>query len=109
MEKGLNKTQELWGEKRTDLLELGDLGEYIINIAFGDVYQRETLGNRERELITMSLLIAKGNAPDQLRNHMKASLHIGIEKKEIEELIIQSAFYVGFPNAINAMKILQEL
>ena len=109
MEKGLKKTQELWGEKRTDLLELGELGEYIINIAFGDVYQRDTLGTRDRELITLSLLIAKGNAPEQLKNHMKAALHIGIEIKEIEELILQSAFYVGFPNAINAMKILQKL
>lgn len=37
-----------------------DLGRFIIEFAFGDIYSREALTLRERELITISALCAMG-------------------------------------------------
>ena len=54
-ELGLDKTKEIWGIERKDLIDdLGELGELIIEVAFGNVYQDNRLTTRERELITLS-------------------------------------------------------
>lgn len=107
---GLEKTKEIWGEKRTDLIDdLGELGELILAVAFGDVYQDDTLSTRERELITLSILIDKGNCDLQLKNHFKGALNVGLREDELRSLIIQAALYSGFPNAINALNILKEV
>ena len=63
IEKGLRKTKEIWDIERKDLVDnLGELGELILEVAFGNVYQDTLLITRERELITIFMLICKGNA-----------------------------------------------
>ena len=37
-----------------------DLGRYIVEFAFGDIYTREGLSLQERELITITSLLAMG-------------------------------------------------
>ncbi|WP_052947629.1 carboxymuconolactone decarboxylase family protein [Aneurinibacillus tyrosinisolvens] len=49
-----------------------------------------------------------GGREPQLRVHIGAALNVGITAKEIEEIIIQTVPYAGFPTAINAMNILKE-
>ena len=51
------------------------------------------------------LTCLSGREP-QLRVHINAGLNVGLTKKEIEEIIIQTVPYTGFPTAINAMNIL---
>lgn len=109
VEKGLKTTEAIWGVRRDDLLtELGELGEYILDIAFGDVYARPGLALRDRSLITVAMLIAQGGAPDQLRNHFRGALNLGITPEELREVVLQASLYNGFPKAIQAMKVLQE-
>lgn len=110
IEKGLKTTQELWGFSRQDLIEeYGELGEIILDHAFADIYSRGILSLRDRELITISMLISQGGNELQLKNHLKAAINVGITKEELFELILQSYVYNGFPKAINAFKVLQEV
>jgi len=88
---------------------LGDLGRYIAEFAFGDVYSREGLGLRDRELATVAALTAMGGREPQLRLHIGAALNVGLTAEEIEEVIIQTVPYAGFPTAINAMSLLGEV
>lgn len=110
IKKGLDTTAKIWGFKRDDLImEYGELGEYIIKYAFGDVYSREGLSLRDREMVTISFLIAQGSPELQLRNHFLGALNVGITNEELIEIILQASLYNGFPKAIKALNVLKSL
>jgi len=79
-----------------------DLARYIFEFAFGDIYTREALGLRERQIATIAALCAQGNAEPQLRAHIRGGLNVGLSRQEIVEIITQMAVYAGFPAAMNA-------
>lgn len=107
-EKGLKAYEELSGGGENVFASFDDLGDLILEFGFGDVYGRGTLALRERQMCTMSIQIAQGHLP-QLRLHIQFSHNIGITVAEMEELIIHTVPYAGFPTAMNAWRVLQEL
>lgn len=110
MKKGLETTTKIWGFERNDLIaEYGELGEYILKHAFGDIYSREGLSLRDREIVTISFLIAQGSPELQLRNHFLGALNVGVTNAELMEIILQASLYNGFPKAIQALKVLKSL
>lgn len=110
IEKGLETSKNIWDMPREDLLEeLGELGEVILEHAFADIYSRKNLSLRDRELVTISMLIAQGGATNQLKNHMLGALNLGITRDELFEVVLQSYLYNGFPKAIAALKVLKEV
>ncbi|MGI8430360.1 MAG: carboxymuconolactone decarboxylase family protein [Solirubrobacteraceae bacterium] len=52
---------------------LGDLGRYIVEFAFGDIYDRPGPSLRDRELVTVAMLAAMGGCEPQLDVHLKAA------------------------------------
>lgn len=88
---------------------LGDLGRYIVEFAFGDIYSRDGLSLRDRELATVAALTAMGGREPQLKVHVRAAINVGLTREEIEETILQTVPYAGFPTAINAMNALKEV
>lgn len=80
-----------------------DLGRYVIEFGFGDVYSRPGLSLKSRELATVAALTVLGHAQPQLAVHLHAALNVGCTREEIIEVIIQMALYAGFPAALNAM------
>lgn len=86
-----------------------DLARYIIEFPFGDVYSRPGLTLRDREIATIAALTAMGGVLPQLKIHIRAGLNVGLNRKEIEEIIIQMAVYAGFPAAINGMIVAGEV
>ena len=109
-ERGRARLAELRDEPGGDefLANLGDLGELTVDFVFGDVHSRAGLGVRERELVIVAVLTALGGLEPQVRAHLRAARAIGVADRELEEVIIQTAPYAGFPRAINALKILRE-
>ena len=86
-----------------------DLSKFITEYAFGDIYSREALGLRERQIATISSLITLGDAASELKVHMKAGLNVGLSKEELIEIILQMSLYAGFPRAIHAIKVAKEV
>lgn len=86
-----------------------DLGTYIIEFAFGDIYTRGILSLEERELITITSLLTQGGCEAQLKVHMEAAMHIGIPQEKILEACMQCIPYTGFPRVLNAVFIAKEL
>lgn len=80
-----------------------DFARMAIEFPFGDVYSRDTLSFRDRELVAIAALTAVGHAQPQLRTHVVAALQLGITKAEIVEVIMQTVIYAGFPAALNAL------
>lgn len=107
---GLETTKKIWNYERQDLIdEYGELGELILKTAFGDIYSRPGLSLRDREIVTISFLIAQGSPEDQLRNHYIGAKNLGVTDDELIEIVLQASLYNGFPKAIKALKILKSL
>ena len=80
-----------------------DLGRYIIEFAFGDIYARQKLSLQERELITITSLLTAGGCEPQLHVHINGALNTGISQEKIIEAMIQCVPYTGFPKVLNAV------
>ena len=97
------------GTVATSLEPLGELGRSILEFCFGDLYAREVLGERERELLTVAVLTVLPDCGPQLTTHLKAALHVGLSEQELEEIFLQTVPYAGFPRAMNALARLRGL
>lgn len=86
-----------------------DLGRYIIEYAFGDVYSRPGLDLKSKEIAVVAALTAMGNVEPQLKVHIHSALNVGCNIAEIQEVILQMAGYAGFPRAINGMLALKSV
>jgi 4-carboxymuconolactone decarboxylase len=84
------------------------LAELTNNILYGDVWERPELSKRDRSLVTLAALIAL-NRPEQLRSHFQRARDNGVKKDEVVEMITHLAFYVGWPNAVSAISVAQEI
>jgi 4-carboxymuconolactone decarboxylase len=107
-EKGLERLKEIdgaAGERVLDSLAgiCPDLGRYIVEFGFGDVYSRPGLDLKQREIATIAALTALGTATPQLKVHIAAGLNVGLSREEIVETIVQMSLYAGFPAALNGM------
>ena len=80
-----------------------DFARYLVEFPFGDIYSREGLDLKNREIAVVAALTAMGNAAPQLRVHIGAALHVGCTRQEILEVIMQMAVYAGFPAALNGL------
>ena len=80
-----------------------DLGKFIIEFAFGDIYTRERLTTEEREMITLSSLLTAGGCEPQLEVHINGALNVGISPKKVIETFLQCIPYTGFPKVLNAV------
>lgn len=87
---------------RQDLLALAD------EVVFGKIYSRPGLTLQQRALCTVSALTVLGHA-NQLRVHLAAALRLGVEPVTLAEVIVQMSMYGGFPVALNATQILDEV
>lgn len=80
-----------------------DLGKYIIEFAFGDIYDRAELSLQEREMITLASLLTAGGCEPQLEVHITGALNVGISPGKIIETFLQCIPYTGFPRVLNAV------
>lgn len=104
---GLENLAKIDGQAGYDVIEslksiAPDMAQYVIGFPFGEIYNRDGLDLRSREIATISALCALGTIP-QLKVHIRASLNVGLSKEEIIEVFIQMAIYCGFPKALNAI------
>ena len=86
-----------------------DLGRYILEFAFGDVYCREGLSLQEREMITISSLLTTGGCEAQLEVHVNGALNVGVSPEKVIETFIQCVPYTGFPKVLNAVNVAKKV
>ena len=86
-----------------------DLGKFIIEYAYGDIYSRKGLDLKSKEIAIIAALTVLGNAQPQLKFHINAGLNIGLTEIEIKETILLMSVYAGFPAALNGTAVLKEV
>lgn len=107
----LSKIDGLAGEQVIASLEnvVPQVGKYIIEFAFGEIYESDKLNLREREIITVACLLSQGDTKPQLIVHINGCLNVGITKDEIIEIFTHWIPYVGFPKVLNAISVAKEV
>ncbi|WP_348529362.1 carboxymuconolactone decarboxylase family protein [Methylobacterium mesophilicum] len=78
-----------------------DLARYLIQFPFGDTCSWPGLDLCSREIATVTVPAAVGNAAPKLKVHIVASLNVGLSRAEIVEILMQMAVCAGFPAALN--------
>lgn len=114
LERGLKNLKEIDGEAGERVIQnlqdiAPDVGRYIMEFAFGDIYASDTLSFREREIITLASLLTQGDTRGQLIVHINGALNVGITEKEIIEIFTHCIPYVGFPKVLNAITVSKEV
>jgi len=80
-----------------------DLGKYVIEFGYGDIYNRPGLDLKSRQLITIATITTLGGAEGQLKFHVGAGLNVGLTPNEIIEGIMHTIWIIGFPRVLNAV------
>jgi 4-carboxymuconolactone decarboxylase len=84
------------------------LAELSDRVLFGEVWERDALGKRDRSLVTVACLIALGR-DEQLPFHLAAAIDHGVTVDELREVVTHLAFYAGWPAAATAARLMGAL
>jgi 4-carboxymuconolactone decarboxylase len=84
------------------------LAEITDRVLFGEVWERDTLGKRDRSLVTVACLIALCR-DGQLPFHLQTALDNGVTRAELGEVVTHLAFYAGWPAAVTAARLLGDV
>ncbi len=117
-EKGIEKIKELTAssdDNPTGEMDIGegfkdiapDLSKYVVEFAFGEIYSRPGLDNKQKVLTTITALVAQGKP--QIEMHIKTGLTVGLTPEEIVGCIMHLIPYTGFPSVLNALKVAQHV
>ena len=109
-ESGEQIIREMMGEETAGRLiasaESGTFGSaiagYAIDQAFGEIWTRPGLDRKARSLVSMAVMVAL-RQPNEFAIHMNIGLNNGLTLDEIEEALIQTLPYVGFPAVATAL------
>lgn len=86
-----------------------ELVRLTIEYGYGDIFSRDNLDKKYRQISTISALATLGNAQPQLKFHIEAGLNIGLTVDEIKEIMLMMTVYAGFPASINGTNSLKEV
>lgn len=94
-----NQTQLLGAPVKAPLFEFSpQVDEYLKTHLFGDIFARDNLDWRSRELATVSALAAMSGLESQLASHVRISLNVGLTTAQLHQLV-ESLTEGGQPDA----------
>ena len=76
---------------------------YLSAFCFGDIYTRNGLDLKTRELLTFSIISALGGCEAQVKAHVQGNLNAGNHKQHLIDALAQMLPYIGFPRTLNAL------
>jgi 4-carboxymuconolactone decarboxylase len=85
-----------------------DWNRFSLSTVMGDVWGRPGLEPKQRAMITIGVLAAM-NKPEQLRAYITGGLNLGLTREEVCEIILHISVYAGFPTAIQAFAVANEV
>lgn len=82
---------------------------YLSAFCFGDIYTRNGLNLKTRELLTLCMLSALGGCDSQVKSHVYGNMSVGNDKNTLLEAITHCLPYMGFPRTLNAIACINEV
>ena len=108
IERGLAIVRRLFGAAAGKTPLPADFGRMTVEHVFGNVWSRPGLAIEERSLATCAVLVALAREGEQ-RLHFRGARNLGIPRAKLEELIMHVAHYAGWPAAVTAFGVLDEV
>lgn len=84
------------------------LQQLVTESCWGSVWSRDGLDKRTRSLVTISMLVAL-RASTELKTHVLGALRNGCSVQQIQEVLLHSSAYCGFPAAVEAFRAAKEV
>lgn len=86
-----------------------DMARLTIEFPYGEILARPGLDLHLRQVCTVATLLAQGSVQPQLKFHMNGLLNVGGTPDELVELLVLASVILGFPIAIDALPIVEQL
>jgi 4-carboxymuconolactone decarboxylase len=105
-DRGMNVRKEVLGSEHVERAQArttefdAEFQRFITEMAWGSVWARPDLDRRTRSLVTIAILAALGR--EELALHLRASRNIGVDPREVAEVLLHVAVYAGVPAANTA-------
>ena len=109
-ETGLEKRRHVVGASYVEqsLHEMNDftrpMQELVTEYCWGTVWTRPGLSDKTRSFLNLAMLTAL-NRPTELATHVRGALTNGATEAEIQEVLLQTAIYVGVPAALDSFRV----
>jgi 4-carboxymuconolactone decarboxylase len=109
-ERGLEVRREVLGEAHVDrsLAQVSEFSrpiqELVTEYCWGEIWSRDGLPRGTRSLINIAMLTAL-NRGHELGVHVRGALTNGVTEQEIQEVLLQTAIYVGVPASLESFRI----
>jgi 4-carboxymuconolactone decarboxylase len=97
-ERGAQVRREVLGERaeRPPAPFTEPFREWVLNAAWGHVWDRPGLDRRTRSCVTLAVLAAL-HCTDELEMHVEAAVRNGLTPDEIAEVLLHTTVYAGAP------------
>lgn len=109
-ERGIQVRREVLGDAHVErsLSSVSDFSrpiqELVTEYCWGEVWSREGLPRATRSLINIAMLTAL-NRGHELGVHVRGAINNGVTEEEIQEVLLQTAIYVGVPASLEGFRI----
>lgn len=114
-QKGRELQEKYFGSKIVEMMDESTsedqqhFNRFLQGYCFGDFYTRDGLDDQQRELITFVFIASIGGCENQLRGHVQGNLNVDNDKEKLISAITVIMPYIGFPRALNALAIVNEI
>jgi len=93
-------------ERATDFTR--PMQELVTEYCWGAIWTREGLPRETRSLINLAMLTAL-NRSHELAAHVRGALNNGVTREQIQEVLLQTAIYVGVPAALESFRVAESV
>lgn len=113
-EAGLQARRDVLGDAHVDksLAQVSEFArpiqELVTEYCWGAVWTRDGLDRKTRSLINLAMLTAL-NRSHELGVHVRGAINNGATEQEIQEVLIQTAVYVGVPAGLESFRIAERV
>lgn len=110
---GMAVRRRILGEAHVDRAEAAktdldrDFQAYITETAWGSVWTRPHLTDRERQMLVFAILAARGHL-GEVALHARAIRNTGVSEADLAEVMMVVACYAGVPAANAALAVIKK-
>ena len=105
---GLEVMEKLFGRPPKQGTMPDGMFRTTVENLFGDIWTRPGLALEERSMITLTALTVLGRE-NELKIHLYGARNLGIPKEKLEEMMLHLAHYGGWPVAVSALRIIEQV
>ena len=111
---GIKARREVLGDAHVDrsLAQVSafarPIQELVTEYCWGAVWTREGIDRRTRSMINLAMLTAL-NRSHELAVHVRGAINNGVTEEEIQEVLLQTAIYVGVPAALESFRVAERV